>query len=319
MPPQEDEKPEFEENTPPETSPEPDLDNPEFLTDTPFSADDEEILGDEASSGAPEEAGFEAVVEAEEEAKDADDDGLGAGIDLGSDLDMFAPVEESVPIPRASEPEPESLSFSESTSVTQPPSKRKRRPSNRIELDESELHRAKKEERARTSAPEAFSIPTPARPPAALRFGAFVLGILLISGALRTLVLFGTGAPPGPLVVKGAGWTAANFQTFHVRDLSGRRALVVRGRLRPDGPDGIPPVVLGTLIDGRGRSFGTGVRAQPVWLPDEVFAPDHLIGLLDGRGTSVGSGSGLMDGFTLLFPEPSAGARRIRIELQAAS
>ena len=102
IPPQEEEEKQDIEDTlgdPP--TEEPDLDNPEFLHDRePFDPDDEEMLGDEAPSieGA---RPFEVTVEAEETSA-----GLGKGIDLGPDLDAFGPIEESVPVPRASESDP---------------------------------------------------------------------------------------------------------------------------------------------------------------------------------------------------------------------
>ena len=319
MPPQEEEKPDIEDTSIGAPTEEPDLSNPEFLHDhNPFDTD-EPILGDEATAIGG--ASFEVSVDADE-----DGGGLGKGIDLGPDLDAFGPIEESVPVPRASESDPgppaEELSF-HSSPPPRAPKKRKRRRSSQIELEETAPRPARSDQASgaepeTTGAAGRFEMPAPARPPATLQIAALVLGLLLITGGLRALVLFGTGAPSGPLVIRGAGWTAANFQTFHARDLSGRRALVVRGRLRPDRGGGIPPVVVGKLIDSSGRAFGTEARAQPAWLPDEIFAPDRLEQYLDG-GDASDLGPGLMDGFTLLFLEPSPAARRIQIELLPAN
>lgn len=310
--PEPEDKPDFE-DSPPDTRPEePDLDNPEFLHDPPFVADDEPILGDEPAAAAPPSpsgAGFEPVVEAE---GDKEDDGLGVGLDLGSDFEAFpfrGPVEESGPVPRVSDPEPK-------RAPDPPPRRRKRKPS-QIELaEDGDPRRSRKERSASLDRDDSLAIPVPPGPPLTLQIAAAVLGLLLLGGAVRALVLFGTGASPGPVVITGAGWMAANFQTFHVHDLSGRRALVVRGSLQPEGQNtGAPPIVLGTLLDGRDRTFGPGIRAWPVWLRDEAFAPDRLPALIEGRETGPVPETPVPEGFTLLFPEPSSSARRIRIQL----
>ncbi len=157
MPPEEEEKPDIEDTSIGTPTEEPDLDNPEFLHDPqPFGADDEPILGDEAHS--IEGAGtFGPTVEAEEA-----DGGLGRGVDLGADFEAFGPIEESVPVPRASQSDPgppadESLSF-DSSPPPEPPKKRKRRKSNQIELEEPAPRPARPEQAAAPERPS--SCPT---------------------------------------------------------------------------------------------------------------------------------------------------------------
>ena len=105
--------------------------------------------------------------------------GLGKGIDLGPDLDAFGPIEESVPVPRASESDPgppteESLSF-EPSPPPEPPKKGKRRKSNQIELEEPAPRpvRAEPAAKAETTRAGSFEIPTPAGHPATILIDEF--------------------------------------------------------------------------------------------------------------------------------------------------
>ena len=167
---------------------------------------------------------------------------------------------------------------------------------------------------------------------AVLKVATLALGLLLVGGALRAAVVFGTGNVSGPTAVRGAGWTATNLEAFHVHDLSGSRVLVVRGRLEKwrtlPSSEGrtARPRIAGTLFDGEGSPVGEEVRARPVRLDDAALGPEALSAVLDGseRAThSVRAGTrqnraaeGSPEGFTILFRNPPPEASRVRIQLR---
>jgi predicted Zn finger-like uncharacterized protein len=144
----------------------------------------------------------------------------------------------------------------------------------------------------------------------AVRSAAALVGLALLSGALR-LVWVGR-AQPGPQSVSGQGWSAESIQSFHVRDPLGERVLVIRGELRAERP-GPPPRVAAVLVDSRGAPLGdavAGLLARLDGVPTEAEPPAARLAEL-GVASEVGA-----RGFTVLVPRLDPRARRFRLELQ---
>jgi predicted Zn finger-like uncharacterized protein len=178
---------------------------------------------------------------------------------------------------------------------------------------------AKKEPEAPQEAPPAPTpdprprrVEAPGGTPLPLQIAAIAVGVLLAAGALRSLAFVFLGEPSRPVAIQGEGWAAEDLQTFHVRELTGERILVVRGRLRSEAR-GVRPRVFGALLNAEGRALGEEIGALPVWVADESLRPDRVGTLLR---TSATARTGA-EGFTLLFREPSGEARRIAIQLRS--
>ena len=152
---------------------------------------------------------------------------------------------------------------------------------------------------------------------AAVRTTAVAIGVLLVLGGVRLLLSHGVGARPGPDVVRAHGWTATDIEARHVEDELGRRVLVLRGALIPEGP-GRPPRVQTTLLD----ELGKPVMAEPVSVLERLegaaLAPEAVGNLLRAGAEGFRRRAGPVSGFTVLIPGPPEAARRFRLDLLPA-
>lgn len=157
--------------------------------------------------------------------------------------------------------------------------------------------------------------------PRALGAAALAVGLALAFASLRSLALGALGAEAQPVTVRGAGWSTTALESFHVRDASGERVLVVRGRLAQEEPRPVPRV-LGTLTADDGSPLGPEVAAGAEWLGDERLLPGRLSELLSGWATAApppvvrADAGGRSAEFTLLFVEPAASARGVALRLE---
>jgi predicted Zn finger-like uncharacterized protein len=351
---------------------EPDLENPEFLhergapskpkrgpksapapaTEQPAPVEEEPVLGlegeaesalEEPMLGA-EDAGpapaarIEVVSSAGAHAEptevpgeqEATDPGpaVGRGVDLGTDLEAFrldGPVEETAPGQRISEFGSEDLGV--------PPFAFDQAPTEGDALQDPDAEMAaSRPARRRTRPSFDLRLPIGVGIGAAFKVVTLTVGLLLAGGALRAAVVFGTGSMLAPTAIRAAGWTATRLETFHARDLSGNRVLVVRGHLEkwrthPTAKGRqVRPRVAGLLLDRKGSPVGQEVRARPARLSGAALAPAALSALLDGTagaGVAVRTGKnerypdgGDPEGFTILFENPDPLASRIRIQLR---
>jgi predicted Zn finger-like uncharacterized protein len=351
---------------------EPDLENPEFLHDQrapskpkggpksasapareqPAPVEEEPVLGLE---GEAESASEEPMLGAEDEGsapaarievvssagaepepvdapaeQDTTDPGpaVGRGVDLGTDLEAFrleGPVEETAPGQRISEFGP--------PADDAPPFSFEMAPTDGEALQDPDAEVGASKPARRSTLPRFdLRLPIGLGIGAALKVVTLAVGLLLAGGALRAAVVFGTGSMLKPTAIRAAGWTATRLETFHARDLSGNRILVVRGHLEKwrthptaKGREARPRVA-GLLLDREGSPIGEEVRARPARLSDAALAPAALSALLDGTGGAVASvrtgknephpDGGDPEGFTILFESPDPLASRIRIQLR---
>jgi predicted Zn finger-like uncharacterized protein len=162
-----------------------------------------------------------------------------------------------------------------------------------------------------------------ARFTSALQVVTLVVSLLLVGGTARTLLVSLTHQIEGPKAVRGVGWTASDIQTFHVHDLAGNPALVVRGHLdewsTSRGRHG-RPAVIGTLLDHKGRKLGSELFAREGRLGDRAVSPQRLGVLAEDDALALTGKPGESDvqlgGFTLLFLNPPPQARQVRLELR---
>jgi hypothetical protein len=146
-----------------------------------------------------------------------------------------------------------------------------------------------------------------------VRASAVALGLLLCSAGLRVLVTHGTGTPPGPEVVRANGWMATEVEARHLRDELGRRVLVLRGNLIPEGPQAAPRLET-TLLDAAGNPLPIDAFAVLKRLERQELTPRVLSGWL-ANGAGPPPARGPVTGFTVLVPDPPGDARRFRVDL----
>jgi predicted Zn finger-like uncharacterized protein len=165
-----------------------------------------------------------------------------------------------------------------------------------------------------------------------LRLLAWGVGLALIVAAGRAALVFSLSGVPEPDTLRGAGWTATSFETFHAHGFAGERLLVVRGALsrgrRSSDPTvgATPPRISGRLLDVDGNPLGREVRASSGRLDDAALAPDRLADLLAAQAESPPprkwarsrrAASQEPKGFTLLFNDPPPDAVRIQINMRS--
>jgi predicted Zn finger-like uncharacterized protein len=159
--------------------------------------------------------------------------------------------------------------------------------------------------------PEAAGIAT-----TVARIAAVLVGMLLLGGAARGLLLQSEAYDSSLESLRAAGWTAADIETFAARDARGERVLVVRGNLFPDGA-APPPEVEVSLLERDGHPVGEPRRAWLERLDDAEVAPDRISLRLASSGTEVGAAGPRVTGFTAFLPDPPASARRVHVALSA--
>lgn len=148
------------------------------------------------------------------------------------------------------------------------------------------------------------------------RVAACLVGAALLAGTVRGLSMQREARAAIEESQQGAGWTAADIETFVARDSLGERVLVVRGNLYPEGAPP-PPEVEVTLLEGNGERVGESRRAWLERLDDAEIAPDELtVRLASDSGEISGMGP-QVTGFTALLPDPPARARRVQVTLSA--
>lgn len=151
-----------------------------------------------------------------------------------------------------------------------------------------------------------------------LRVLAVIVAVALSVGGVRAVVLHGLGEVGGPETVVANGWQATDLQVFRLRDGSGLPVLVVRGKLYRSGREA-PPRVRATLLDQSGRALAEPTPAVLVRLSDDELSPESLSERLAAYNSWARAGApAIVRGFTVLVPEPSADARRFRLEILPA-
>jgi predicted Zn finger-like uncharacterized protein len=327
----------LEDTAPVQQDEDPDLENPEFLSDKPLpageapdSGEDEPVLGLEEGEemlGFGEAEDFSSPSPSDSDSEEGfgespPEQRRGVAVDIGDQLDAFrmeGPIEESGPGFRISDDaapaEPGPMGgFGEAAPSPEEPAATATRSWQRP------ISRG-----ARSSWMPGLSLG--AGFGAVLRVFTLVVSLVLVGGVVRALRVFVTDDLHGPSAVRGVGWTASDLETFHTRDVLGNRVLVVRGSLEEwrNAQGRHPrPVVLGTLLDREGRPIGEEVVARPIRLGDRAITPDQLEVLFSqeagsGHRTSPDDGADVdPGGFTLLFPDPPPNARQVRLDLKGS-
>lgn len=319
-----------EDNSPAPGGNDPDLDNPEFIHDGPLPADQgpaeeweaDTTAGSEGVLGLDSEPQTETELEldfgsvpdfsrADAEPEPAPEEpapkepGRRGGVDLGADLEAFrlgGAVEETGPGFRVSEARGGArFSGGGSFGVSRLPDATGEEPT------------------ARTAVHPTSGAAGKAR---LFQGVAIVAALFLASGFARAVWVQASTGPPSAIRIEASGWTTSGVESFHVQDLAGTRVLVVRGELVPGaGSRALPPLVVGTLLDGEGGPLGGELFARPVRLDDAALSPERLpstLGRVHKRRSPKGSGRNGV-GFTLLFSVPDPNARRVRLELREFS
>ena len=151
-----------------------------------------------------------------------------------------------------------------------------------------------------------------------LRVLAVIVAVALSAGGVRAVVLHGLGEVGGPETVVANGWRATDLQVFRLRDGSGLPVLVMRGKLYRGGREA-PPRVQATLLDQSGRALAEPTPAVLVRLSDDELSPESLSERLAAYNSWTRAGApAIVRGFTVLVHEPSADARRFRLEVLPA-
>ncbi len=151
-----------------------------------------------------------------------------------------------------------------------------------------------------------------------LRVLAVIVAVALSAGGVRAVVLHGLGEVGGPETVVANGWRATDLQVFRLRDGSGLPVLVMRGKLYRGGREA-PPRVQATLLDQSGRALAEPTPAVLVRLSDDELSPESLSERLAAYNSWARAGApAIVRGFTVLVHEPSADARRFRLEVLPA-
>ncbi|MFI5314230.1 MAG: zinc-ribbon domain-containing protein [Myxococcota bacterium] len=148
------------------------------------------------------------------------------------------------------------------------------------------------------------------------RIAACLVGVTLLAGTARGLLMQRDARVAGSEVEQAAGWTAADVETFVARDSLGERVLVVRGNLIPEGA-APPPEVQVSLLEVTGERVGEPRRAWLERLDDAEIAPDELTVKLAADPGEVSGMGPQVTGFTVLLPDPPARARRLQVTLLA--
>jgi predicted Zn finger-like uncharacterized protein len=144
---------------------------------------------------------------------------------------------------------------------------------------------------------------------------ACVVGVALLAGAIHGLELQRGASAAGSEADQGAGWVAADVETFVARDSLGQRVLVVRGNLFPNAGAAAPPEVQVSLLGTGGEQVGEPRRAWLERLDDAEIAPEALtVKLASNTGELSGMGP-QVTGFTALLADPPAAARRVQVNL----
>jgi predicted Zn finger-like uncharacterized protein len=144
----------------------------------------------------------------------------------------------------------------------------------------------------------------------AAHLAAWAVSLALVTGAVRMLAL--EWLQPRPAIVRLEGWLATDLDAFHARAADGRRVLVIRGALVGEGSQA-PPDLRAHLLDAQGVPIGSPASALPVRLDGAALSPRALGARLDEGPARAPAGP--VAGFTILVPDPSASARRYRLEL----
>ena len=105
------------------------------------------------------------------------------------------------------------------------------------------------------------------------------------------------------------------MEALHLMDDTGRRVLVLRGRLEPQGGERGPHVAA-TLLDADGRPLDTRTVELLQRLDGSDLAPNALAGAL-ASGSERARADTRLRGFTLLIADPPRAARRFRLELSS--
>jgi predicted Zn finger-like uncharacterized protein len=145
---------------------------------------------------------------------------------------------------------------------------------------------------------------------------AIAAGLLLAIGGVRAVSQNALGPTPGPGLVRGAGWAAAEIDSLQLRDAAGRRVVVVRGSLSAPGERKVPPRVRAVLLDAAGDPVGNPFEGHLERLSAEQLTPDALSKRLTRRGPRAAGAGG---GFTILIPDPPVEARRFELTLEPRS